>query len=387
MRDAVIVSTARTPIGKAYKGSLSMVQGPVLAGHSVRGALEKVGIQGDEVQELILGCALTQGTNAANVARHTVFAADLPDSVAGLTVDRQCASGLSAIGIAAQQVQTGQSQVLVAGGVDTISLVQTDGWNEDSYQVPGIRDGYYLSMLETAEIVASRYGISRAVQDDYALMSQQRTAVAQREGLFDEEILPFPPQGGVTANEGFSSVVSMDECNRPATTLNGLSQLTPIVEETGTVTAGNASQLSDGAAACVVVSSDAAKERQLEPLGVFHGMITVGCAPEEMGIGPVLAIPPLLERFGLQTKDIDLWEINEAFASQVVYCAKALNIPIDKLNVNGGSISLGHPYGMSGARLTGHALLEGRRRGCRFVVVSLCVGWGMGSAALLEIKH
>ncbi|MES0809157.1 acetyl-CoA C-acyltransferase [Roseibium sp. SCPC15] len=391
MRDAVIVSTARTPIGKAYRGAFNATQGPVLAAHAVRAAVSRAKLEGGEITDFTMGCALTQGSTGINAARHTVFAAGLPDSVAAATVDRQCASGLSAIAIAANQVATGECEIALAGGVDSISLVQNSDWNGSHYRIPSVRDGYYMSMLETAELVAERYGVSRAEQDEYALLSQQRTAVAQEKRLFATEIVPVETikrSKDKTTNQVHDETVTLDadECNRPQTTLEALSALEPVLEGGSAVTAGNASQMSDGAAACVIMSTAEAGRRNLEPLGLVRGMSVVGCAPEEMGIGPVLAIPKLLQRHGLSVDDIDLWEINEAFASQLVYCRNRLGIDPSKLNVNGGAISIGHPYGMSGTRMTGHALLEGKRRNARFAVVSMCVGWGMGAAALFELS-
>ncbi|MGM4884462.1 MULTISPECIES: thiolase family protein [Rhizobium] len=390
MRDAVIVSTARTPIGKAYRGAFNATQGPLLAAYAVRAALARAGLEGGEVQDFTLGCALTQGTSGINVARHTVFAAGLPDGVPAVTIDRQCASGLSAIATAANQIRSGDCDIALAGGMDSISLVQNDDWNGTHYRVPAIRGGYYMPMLATADLVARKYRVTRAAQDEYALISQERTAAAQEAGRFADEIVPVlaeqPPKNRETGEESIASVtLGRDECNRPGTTLQGLAALAPVMGEDSTVTAGNSSQLSDGASACVLMSASEAASRNLTPLGVFRGMLTVGCAPEEMGIGPALAIPSLLDRHGLSLDDIDLFEINEAFAAQLVYCRDLLGLDSDKLNVNGGAISIGHPYGMSGSRLVGHALLEGRRRGARFAVVSMCVGWGMGAAALLEV--
>lgn len=390
MRDAVIVSTARTPIGKAYRGGFNATQGPVLAAHAVKAAIERAGLDGGEIQDFTLGCALTQGTSAINAGRHVIFAAGLPDHVPAATIDRQCASGLSAIAVAAAQIRQGDYEVSMAAGMDSISLVQNDKWNGSHYCVAGIRDGYYMPMIATADLVARRYGISREAQDAYALSSQQRTAAAQASGLLADEIVPVEAEklqkDAISGEEVKVSVtLQKDECNRPETSLDGLASLAPVLSESSTITAGNSSQLSDGASACVLMSSQAAAARGLTPLGIFRGMQTIGCAPEEMGIGPALAIPQLLNHHGLTIDDIDLWEINEAFASQLVYCRDSLGIDPDKLNVNGGAISIGHPYGMSGARMVGHALLEGKRRGARYAVVSMCVGWGMGAAALLEI--
>ncbi len=390
MRDAVIVSTARTPIGKAYRGGFNATQGPVLAAHAVKAAIERAGLEGGEIQDFTLGCALTQGTSAVNAGRHVIFAAGLPDHVPAATIDRQCASGLSAIAVAAGQIRQGDYDVTMAAGMDSISLVQNDKWNGSHYRIAAIRDGYYMPMITTADLVARRYNISRDAQDAYALSSQQRTAAAQKSGLFADEIVSVQAEklqkDAVSGEESKVSVtLQQDECNRPETSLDRLATLAPVLSEDSTITAGNSSQLSDGASACVLMSAQAATARGLTPLGIFRGMQTIGCAPEEMGIGPALAIPQLLKHHGLTMDDIDLWEINEAFASQLVYCRDRLGIDPEKLNVNGGAISIGHPYGMSGARMVGHALLEGRRRGARYAVVSMCVGWGMGAAALLEI--
>lgn len=390
MREAVIVSTARTPIGKAYRGAFNNTQGTVLAAHAVRAALSRVGLEGGEVEDLTLGCALTQGTTGINAARHVVMAAGLPDTVAGATIDRQCASGLNAIAIAAHQVVTEGASVALAGGVDSISLVQNDKWNGYRYKVASVDEKYYMSMLETAEFVAKKYGIARDAQDQYALESQMRTASAQAAGLFDEEIVPMEAEklmkGAATGDSRTEFVrLDKDECNRPGTTLQGLGALAPVMGEGNAVTAGNASQMSDGASACVVMEAREASRLGLSPLGLFRGMAVAGCAPEEMGIGPVLAIPKLLKRYGLTIDDIDLWEINEAFAAQLLYCRDRLGIDPDKLNVNGGAISIGHPYGMSGARMAGHALLEGRRRSAKLAVVSMCIGFGQGAAGLFEI--
>ena len=390
MRDAIIVSAARTPIGKAYRGAFNRTQGPVLAAHAMRAAAERASLNGGEIEDVTLGCALTQGTSAINVARHAVFAAGFPDRVSGATIDRQCASGLSAIAVAAHQVRCDGVEIAMAGGMDSVSLVQNGDWNGTHHRVDEVTDNYYLSMLETAEIVAERYGVGRDRQDAYALESQRRTAAAQSAGLFGEEIVPVSTvkqvrdkETGEVSSEDVRLVA--DECNRPGTTMDALSALQPVMGEGRTVTAGNASQLSDGAAACVVMSDREAARRGLQPLGLFRGMVVVGCAPEEMGIGPALAIPRLLQRHDLKIDVIDLWEINEAFASQIVHCRDRLQIDTAKLNVNGGAISIGHPYGMSGTRVVGHLLLEGRRRGAKLGVVSMCVGWGMGAAALFEI--
>jgi len=390
MRDAVIVSTARTPIGKAYRGAFNNTEVPLLAAPAAEAALARAGLDGAEVEEAVFGSALTQGSAGINVARHIVQAAGLPDTVAGATVDRQCASGVNAIAIASHMVRCEGVGTALAGGVDSISLVQNTHWNGHRYRVPSVRDEYYLGMLDTAEVVAERYGVTREAQDAYALQSQMRTARAQEAGLFEGEIVPVEAVRLVTDKETKetreeSVRLDTDECNRPGTTAEGLSGLAAVKGEGMTVTAGNASQLSDGAAALVVMDASEAQRRGLEPLGALRGFAVAGVAPEEMGIGPVKAIPRLLDRAGLTPGDIDLWEINEAFASQLLYCRDALSIPDERLNVNGGAISIGHPYGMSGARMAGHILLEGRRRGAKWGVVSMCVGGGQGAAGLFEV--
>ncbi len=393
MREAVIVSTARTPIGKAYRGAFNNLEAPTLAGHAIREVVERAELDPQEVEDVTLGSALTQGSAGVNVARHAVMSAGLPTSVAGSTIDRQCASGLSAISIAAHQIVHEGVNVAIGGGMENISLVQNEKWNGYRYKDPTTLakcPTYYNSMIETAETVANRYGISREEQDRFALSSQQRTATAQQVGSFDDEIIPIKTvklvsdkETGETREEAVC--LTRDECNRPSTTLDQLSALKPVMGSDRCVTAGNASQLSDGASASMLMEFSLASRRGLVPLGVYRGMAVVGCAPEEMGIGPVLAVPRLLTRHGLTLSDIGLWEINEAFASQVVYCRNTLGISDEQLNVNGGAISIGHPYGMSGARMAGHALLEGRRRKVRYVVVGMCVGGGQGAAALFEV--
>ncbi|KJS14459.1 MAG: acetyl-CoA acetyltransferase [Hoeflea sp. BRH_c9] len=390
MRDAVIVSTARTPIGKAYRGAFNVTQAPVLMAHAIRAAVSRAGLEGGEIEDFTMGSALTQGTSGVNAARHAVIAAGLPNTVAGATIDRQCASGLSAIANAAYQVMHDGVDIAMAGGMDSISLVQNEHWNKHRYRIASVPDSYYMSMLDTAELVAARYGVSREAQDIYAFESQSRTAAAQEAGRYDAEIVAMDAIKSVTdkASGDVSEqavTLSKDECNRPDTTLEGLQSLKPVMGEGKVVTAGNASQLSDGASALIVMSGEEAARRNLSPLGIFRGMAVAGCAPEEMGIGPVFAIPRLLARHGLKLDDIDLWEINEAFASQLLYCRDKLGIDPEKLNVNGGAISIGHPYGMSGARMAGHVLIEGRRRGAKLAVVSMCVGGGMGAAGLFEI--
>jgi acetyl-CoA C-acetyltransferase len=390
MREAVIVSTARTPIGKAYRGAFNNLEGPSLAAHAVRAAVARAGLEGGEIEDAVFGSALTQGSTGVNVARHIALASGLPDSVAGVTVDRQCASGLNALAAAGHMVAAEGMDVALAGGIESISLVQETHWNGHRYRDPRVRDGYYLSMLETAEVVAQRYGVSRDAQDAYALESQARTARAQEAGLFADEIVPVDAVKLVTdkaTGETWEEAVRLeaDECNRPGTTAEGLAGLVPVLGPDKTVTAGNASQLSDGAAALVLMEAGEASRRGLSPLGALRGFAVAGVAPEEMGIGPVVAIPRLLARAGLRMDEIDLWEINEAFAAQLVYCRDRLEIPPERLNVSGGAISIGHPYGMSGARMAGHILLEGRRRAARWGVVSMCVGGGQGAAGLFEI--
>ncbi len=390
MRDPVIVSTARTPLGKAYRGAFNNLEGPSLAAHAVRAAVARAGLEGGEIEDAVFGSALTQGSTGVNVARHIALASGLPDSVAGQTIDRQCASGLNALATAGHMVAQESVDVMLAGGVESISLVQNSHWNTHRHRDPSVRDGYYMSMLETAEVVAERYHVSREAQDAYALESQRRTANAQAEGLFADEIVPIDAMKLVTdkaTGETREETVRLevDECNRPGTTSQALAGLAPVLGEGKTVTAGNASQLSDGAAALVVMEAREAVRRGLDPLGALRGFAVAGVAPEEMGIGPVVAIPRLLHRTGRKMEDIDLWEVNEAFAAQLVHCRDTLDIPPDKLNVSGGAISIGHPYGMSGARMAGHILLEGRRRGARWGVVSMCVGGGQGAAGLIEI--
>jgi len=390
MREAVIVSTARTPIAKAYRGSFNNLTGPSLAAHAIRAAVTRANLDGGEIEDLTMGCALTQGTTGVNFARHAAQASGLPDSVAAATIDRQCASGLSAISIAANQIVNEGLEVALAGGLDSISLVQNNNWNSYRYKDTAVPSDYYMSMIETAETVAKRYNISREAQDEYALESQQRTASAQQAGRYDAEIVPVDAVHQITdkiSGKITEQAVTLrtDECNRPQTTLEGLQGLKPVLGEGTSITAGNASQLSDGASACVVMERAEVARRGLTPLGIYRGMAVAGCAPDEMGIGPAIAIPRLLKRHGLSVDDIGLWEINEAFAAQLLYCRDRLNIPSERLNVNGGAISIGHPYGMSGARMTGHALIEGARRGKKYAVVSMCIGGGQGAAALFEI--
>ena len=392
MREAIIVSTARTPVGKAYRGTFNNTTAPTMGGLAVEEAVKRSGIDPNKVDDVIMGCAIQQGTTHGNIARNVALAAGLPTTVSGMSIDRQCSSGMMAIATAAKQIIVDGMDVVIGGGLESISLAQTQKMNLDRYVDKNLvlkHKHIYMPMLQTAEVVGKKYNISRESQDVYSLESQMRTAKAQKEGKFDQEIFSVTTSMGVmnkqTKEVSFvENTLSKDEGNRPTTTIDGLNSLNPVIEG-GSITAGNASQLSDGASASVLMESSLAAKQNVTPLGIYRGIAVAGCEPDEMGIGPIYAVPKLLKKHGLKVSDIGLWELNEAFAVQVIYCRDVLNIPNELMNVNGGAISIGHPYGMSGSRMVAHALIEGKRRGAKFVVSTMCVGGGMGAAGLFEI--